>query len=281
MPNIFISPTHGTTIYPCILSPGNTITLFGSSFGPTTARVYVGGKVCFVTQYSTSQISCALVILKFTTQFTSIFLSTLPLYLLYLSGKLAASLTILNQIVILQQNGELYSSTDKFISFEQCPPGTYQVGTDPVCTPCMPGTYTYNPTLSSTTCTSCTPGTYNTAAGASACIPCPVGFAFNSTTSCLPCPIGTSFQSILWVSFQTDIVATLLAGFHASSIGSFSCEPCLENFYNPVISQAVCVGCPDLSTSPPGSTVCACNSGSSACDFLLQFLLIDLIFYFS
>jgi hypothetical protein len=185
-----------------------------------------------------------------------------PVLFLYLSGKLAASLTILNQIVILQQNGELFSSTDKFISFEQCPLGMYQIGTNTVCTPCMPGTYSYSPTLSSTTCTSCTPGTYNTVAGASACIPCPIGFAFNSTTACSPCPIGTYYQSNLFTPFQTHTVATLMTGFHAPSIGSFSCEPCPENFYNPLPSQAMCVSCPDLSMSPPGSTVCACNSGS-------------------
>jgi hypothetical protein len=199
------------------------------------------------------------------------------LNLFHLSGKLAASLTILNQIIILQQNGELFSSTDKFISFEQCPPGTYQIGTDPVCTPCMPGTYSYSPSLSSTTCTLCIPGTYNTVAGASVCIPCPVGFAFNSTTACSPCPIGTFFQCISWAPFQPDIVATLMAGFHAPSIGSFSCVPCLDNFYNPLPAQAMCVSCPDLSTSPPGSTVCACNSGLSTYFFISFFFIIILI----
>lgn len=157
-----------------------------------------------------------------------------------------------------------------------CPVGTFSAiaGNDEVgdCEPCTQGKF------SSTTgndaeddCEQCKSGTYGATEGLTAnseCSSCPMGTyswfgGLTNATQCTLCPVGKFNPN----TRQDDISACKQCPHHsiASSMGSFVCTPCPDNFFAS-LDHTTCL---DKDLCPPQSVFddvihhCACERGSS------------------
>jgi hypothetical protein len=139
----------------------------------------------------------------------------------------------------------------------ECPVGTFGLGGNTPCAPCPTAVKTgqckcMKMARRSQKCI-CSVTHYSVG---SLCLPCPpnsqainglsctcVSGFYTSGSLCLPCPLGR-FGRIL-------------------SNGTFICDPCGANTYNPYYGQSSCNPCPDTSTVPAGVninvSVCKCG----------------------
>jgi len=243
----------------CLRAGGDRLTIHGQNFGAQNAKVVVGGVSCTNVQHDASTphrlVTCSL----------------------------AAGTGLRRSVTMFQEGGE--PSTDAvFISYEQCPPGSYADGLG--CQPCSVGQYSsfagqefcfdcpsgtfaassntsscaqcpggrYAPLQKQSTCVDCPPGTYSTAEGTVQCLACPVGSyspSSNSTT-CLSCDPGF-FQNATSSSFCYPCLPGSV-----SSSNQPTCHKCNAGTYAASSSMSSCLRC-------PVGTRSAEASGSSAC----------------
>ena len=122
-----------------------------------------------------------------------------------------------------------------------CAAGTVQpLAVQGSCEPCAAGTY--RSTKGNTTCAACVPGSY-CPEGASAALPCPVGYY--STATYLGAAGGPSFG------------CTACEAGHMCSMGSTAPAACAAGTVQPLAAQGSCEACAAGTFQPlPGNTTC-------------------------
>lgn len=120
-----------TSLTGCLRSGGQNITIYGQNFGEINAQVSLGASQCRnVIHNSTND---------------TVLVCTLP------PGALPQV-----PLQVLQENGQASLSVVN-VGYEQCPPGTFQNGSEIVCVPCDLGEYTT--VEGRTSCDNCAAGT--------------------------------------------------------------------------------------------------------------------------
>ena len=136
-----------------------------------------------------------------------------------------------------------------------CPCGNYRLGNE--CKQCPAGKYGLG---GDSPCIACNASSYTQAPGQCACLVCGTNKAArNDGTGCICSP---GFYS------NGDVCSPCTPGRFARLYpsGNTSCEPCLNNSYNPLPMQITCIQCPSNSKAAPGVnlniSVCVCQSGT-------------------
>jgi hypothetical protein len=222
-------------VHGCRREGGDLITLIGSNFGYSNARVFISGVLCTnVTHISPnvhSRITCVT----------------------------PAGTGDRRLVVLFQDKGEptSQSSTFVYLYYAPCPRGTYAAGIS--CPLCVAGRYT--PEEGRPSCINCPIGRYAALNGSTDCTDCPAGraTAIPSTALCQACAPG---------SFLSDTRGTTCrscaAGYFTSASGRTNCDPCLPGNYAPSSNSSFCFACGAGEFNPAdGQATCQpCPEGS-------------------
>ena len=177
------SATSPVVLADCPRLGSGLLTVTGSNFGPQSAVVLVGSRICTGLTHDAANPSAAVY-------------CTLP------AGVEPGVL------VLLIQSGGSVSAVGTSLGYTQCVAGTFQNGTSPSCAPCTAGRYTEDKGSSqckdcsagkfaaaslSSSCVDCLAGRFQQAPAQSACVNCSAGsFTSDATTKyqCAPCQAG-------------------------------------------------------------------------------------------
>lgn len=228
----------------CPRAGGGLLTITGRNFGFSGAVSIVGSRVCANPVQPTSlEIICEL-----------------P------SGQFPG------EAVFIIQSGGALSSGEAYISYVQCPPGTYNTASDFACIPCNDGFVSTSSGQYS--CQSCVQGTFSNV-DRHVCEDCPAGtFSLAAQTGCSACSAGEyslpragsciqclpgSFSNRSSSSSCTDCAV----GFYASQNGATVCSQCVRGMYASVSQTSTCLLCKEgYYSSSLGSSSCdACPTG--------------------
>jgi hypothetical protein len=195
-----------------------TIELRGSNLGASEAKVIVGGTNAETVVHD-SATPHALV--RF----------TLPM-----------GVGVDKSVILVQNDGEMTRGNNiGLLSYEQCAPGTFSVGTE-------------------TVCHDCEPGRFSNLQGQDRCLDCPAGsFAdSNASSECTKCPAGSAANET-----RSTACAQCVAGSYMPLDGGVQCQPCLPGAYAPAAGATKCERCPAGSFQPAaGASACAlCDPG--------------------
>jgi IPT/TIG domain/Transient receptor potential (TRP) ion channel/Tyrosine-protein kinase ephrin type A/B receptor-like len=208
------------------------ITLRGTDFGPSNARVVIGGQFCADVIHAVGseneEVQCTL---------GPGFQQNLPVYL-------------------LQSAGEI-SDPPLQLSYTPCPVGTFaDASRDFNCTACAPGTA--NGVEASFACSNCEPGRYANSSGSVSCLPCDAGTAGDERTYCPVCTKGKFSASKAQIVCDNCPTGRYGPGLNATrcydcnngtasdSAGQPECDICTKGTYSPEndIAVVTCLSCP-------------------------------------
>ena len=253
----------------CQRAGGDTLTVYGSSFGSSAPLVLIGGTACL-----------NVVLLEDDATQSRLQCNTPP------GTGLALA------IILVQAGGPVsVSPASVTLSYAPCPAGQFASATNSSCLPCPTGTY--QDSLGSASCKQCAAGTVPaSASGASACVACPAGSisaagaslcsnctagyytALPGSIACLSCGVGTfsagsgvtACASCAPGSAQASLAQSSCplcpSGQYASYAGAVSCSPCPAGTESTTGAGTNCTDCPAGSASAAQSPQCTpCGQG--------------------
>eukprot|EP00456_Euglypha_rotunda_P037976 TRINITY_DN2915_c0_g1_i6.p1 TRINITY_DN2915_c0_g1~~TRINITY_DN2915_c0_g1_i6.p1 ORF type:complete len:742 (-),score=50.86 TRINITY_DN2915_c0_g1_i6:26-2251(-) len=264
------SSVPAQNIFDCPRSGSVAITIFGSEFGVSGAKAFIGGIECITIVHNrTDQLVC-----------------TLPAN----QGKDLA-------VTIYQFQGELNSTSAVTVSYEPCPPGTHyenvtcvecgvglynDLSDRPVCLPCPSGRYTDQ--MNTTNCTMIPPGyksipmntTWYTGCdvgtfsgeGAAECAECFPGFYQNDSTksNCDACEPGRFTEK-----YRQSNCTACEGGKYALRSKASECLGCLSGQYS-LEGSSSCLDCWAGSYSNENASDCTiCLNGTYSSSSRSQF----------
>ena len=172
-----------------------------------------------------------------------------------------------------------YSDSPGADTCQLCPPGTFNpvtgmsscqlcaLGTNTnldsqgatTCNSCIPGTYASSLGFADYNCPGCSAGSFASGSGASACTQCSAGgyCPVGSATAPTNCAAGT-YSTVLGAVSAGNCVGCA-AGTYCPS-GSAAATNCSSGTFAGS-GSFFCTNCPAFSSSPVGSSACACDAG--------------------
>jgi hypothetical protein len=132
----------------CARAGSDTVTISGSSFGPTLPTIFVGGVMCQGVAFTVadSAVTC----------------------------QLPQGTGLTQQVLFVQGGGGQLTIVGPTVSYLQCSVGTYAPSGVTLCSACAVGTYADTTGLAA--CKGCASGTAATTTGLSGCVSCTAGF---------------------------------------------------------------------------------------------------------
>jgi hypothetical protein len=213
----------------CPRQGGFSLTITGTDFGAQGSVVLVGAQLCtnlvHDQQSPTTKVIC-----------------TLP-----------PGVSADTPILLIQAGGSV-SGASASIAYEQCPPGTFQDGSEVVCGICVPGTITAR--SGAFVCEDCEAGKYS---NVSICEDCASGrYAAARSPSCTQCAPGT-FTSDTTTKGECK---NCDFGTFQDQHGQSACELCAAGRAQAFLGQSSCVACDDGKVSSEGAAICEdCEAG--------------------
>jgi hypothetical protein len=207
------------------------LTVAGSNFGPQSAVVLVGSRICTGLTHDAASPSAAVY-------------CTLP------DGVEPGVL------VLLIQSGGSVSAERTSLGYTQCVAGTFQNGTSPFCAPCTAGRYTED--NGSTQCKDCGAGRFAAATLSSSCLDCQAGSYQQAPaqSACVNCSSG-SFTSYATTKYQC---APCQAGEMQPLVGQTDCAKCAYGSFKASPGNATCQACAVGTFTSEATTLFACAS---------------------
>ena len=197
----------------CNRAGGDTVTIVGSNFGPSSPTVLIDGNECsaLLMNGTESGLTCIT----------------------------PAGTQTQRSVILIQSGGSLtIAPSSVYVSYQQCAMGTYAAVGTIACSSCVAGTYA--DTAGLTACKNCAAGTYVSTPGATACVPTNPGqYALTGASNYSLCIAGT-FNVISGASTCSQCPA----GKYNTQLGNTTCQSCLPGTFSGNAGSTGCTTCP-------------------------------------